>query len=1250
MDRFIQYWVENKFLALLLAATILIAGYIVAPFNWSSNTIERYPIAVDAIPDISENQQIVFTNWPGRSPSDVDDQITYPLTVSLLGLPGVKTVRSYSNFGFSMIYVIFKEDIEFYWSRSRILEKLNSLPAGTLPEGAVPTLGPDATALGQVFWYTLEGRDQHGNPAGGWDLDELRSIQDWTVRYALMSASGVAEVSSVGGFVREYQIDVDPNAMRAYSVSIEQVFEAIRMGNRDVSARTIEVNNVEYMIRGVGFVNSIEDIENIAIVSRHNTPVRIKDVAHISLGPALRRGVLDKSGAEAVGGVAVARFGDNPLEVIQNVKEKIATIAPGLPSKTLADGTVSKVTIVPFYDRTELIYETLNTLNDAIEQQILITLIVVLVMVFNLKASVVIGLMLPFTVLMTFILMKLFKVDANIVALSGIAIAVGTIVDMGIVLCENILRKLQSSPQNIDHKTSGILVSKASGEVAGAVITAALTTIVSFLPVFTMIGAEGKLFTPLAFTKTFALICSIVLAITLLPALAHLIYGAKGRQRTIKGMFHVISLIAAALLMYMTQWGLGLMLLVVTAVHIFKAPLSQAINIDIDAHFEKLVICLVLVVVGSLLANTWEPLGPTKGYFGNLLFVVVLIGFIVALLKLFQKYYPQLLRWSLNHRATTLTASISLVFFGALCWQGYERSFAWAPESIAKSESGRKAFPGLGKEFMPALDEGSFLYMPTTMPHASLSEVTDVLQKQDMAITAIPEVKDVVGKLGRADSPLDSAPISMIETIINYHPEYALGEDGERGLFRYDYENQAFIRDEDGELIEDSDGHPYRIWRDHIKSPDDIWLEIIKAAQIPGTTSAPKLQPIETRIVMLQSGFRAPMGIKVFGPDLATIEAFTLDLEQSLKQVPGIKPETVFAERIVGKPYLEIHIDRERIARYGIHLQRVQNVIEVAIGGKRITTTVEGRERYPVRVRYMRELRDQIESLGDILITTPNGVQIPLKELATITYVRGPQVIKSEDTFLVGYVIFDKQADIAEVSLVERAQAFLSQEIANGSLSLPAGVSYKFSGSYENQLRASKTLTLVLPVSLALIFILLFLQFKSFTTSMIVFFSVFIAWSGGFILLWLYGKPWFLDLIVLGTDLRTLFNIQSFNLSIAVWVGFLALFGIATDNGVILATRLDQQLKEEKPADKEALKNAIVTGSLLRLRACLMTTATTIIALLPILTSNGRGSDIMIPMAIPSMGGMLVVLVTLFVVPVLYYWKAEYELGVKTTP
>jgi len=547
----------------------------------------------------------------------------------------------------------------------------------------------------------------------------------------------------------------------------------------------------------------------------------------------------------------------------------------------------------------------------------------------------------------------------------------------------------------------------------------------------------------------------------------------------------------------------------------------------------------------------------------------------------------------------------------------------------------------LGKEFMPPLDEGSYLYMPTTMPHASIGECLDVLQKQDLAFTSIPEIESAVGKIGRVDSPLDPAPISMIETVINYKPEYLIDKDGHRLRFRYDKRKGEFVRDENGKLVPDHNGRPFRQWRDHIKSPDDIWDEIVKAGQIPGTTSAPKLQPIAARIVMLQSGMRAPMGVKVKGPDLDTIERVGLDIERFLKEVPSVEPSAVIADRIVGKPYLEIDIDREAIARYGMSIRQVQDVIEVAIGGRRITTTVEGRQRYPVRVRYMRELRDKIETLGKILVRTADEAQIPLIQLAEIRYVRGPQAIKSEDTFLVGYVVFDKRPGYAEVDVVEQCRQYLRDKIETGEFVVPEGVNYTFAGSYENQVRAQKTLVLVVPLALFIIFMILYFHFSSVPTSLLVFSGIVVAWAGGFLLVWFYAQPWFLDFSIFGVNMRQLFQVHTINLSVAIWVGFLALFGIASDDGVVMCTYLEQSFRGKKIETIADVRKSVIAAGQRRIRPCLMTTATTILALIPVLTSTGRGSDIMVPMAIPSFGGMTIEILTMLIVPVLYCWIKE---------
>ena len=1100
INALIRFCLENKLVVVLCTTLLVLWGLIVAPFDWELDQLPRDPVPVDAIPDIGENQQIVFTPWAGRSPQDIEDQVTYPLTTALLGLPEVKTVRSYSMFGFSSIYIIFKEQAEFYWTRSRILEKLNSLPPGTLPSGVSPKLGPDATALGQVYWYTLEGMDPDDLPTGGWDLDELRSTQDWYVRYALQGVDGVAEVASIGGFVKEYQVDVDPDALRSYGIALHEVFNAVRSSNLDVGARTIEINSVEYVIRGLGFIENLDDLRRTVIAQRENVPITLDQIAEIEFGPALRRGALDKSGAEAVGGVVVTRYGENPLEVIKRVKAKIAEIGPGMPKKVLEDGTVSQVQVVPFYDRTGLIYETLGTLEDAVRQQILVTIIVVVVMLLHLRSAALISGVLPLAVLFSFVAMKLFKVDANVVALSGIAIAIGTIVDMGVVLIENILRHVEAAKPEESRLE---VVYRACVEVGGAVVTAVLTTVISFLPVFAMEAAEGKLFQPLAYTKTFALIGSIVVALTVIPPLAHWLIA---RKRSKKARSHT-------------------------------SEIAKAFRV---------VLCLIVALITSyFLATDWQPLGPEHAVW-NLLFVVLLIGGLLAGVYLFIRYYAKMLFWVLRAKCLFLMCSLLVVLFGFTIWVGFGTLFNWLPEPVRLSKpyvAVAHAVPGLGKEFMPDLDEGSFLFMPTTMPHASIGEVMDVLRKQDMAIQAIPEVQSVVGKLGRVESALDPAPVSMIETIISYKTEFIADQDGHVLSFAYDEKQQRFLRDDAGELIPDEAGRPYRQWRDGIRSPDDIWAEIVKAAMVPGTTSAPKLQPIAARIVMLQSGMRAPMGLKVYGPDLATLEAVALEIEGWLKQVPSIKADTVLADRIVGKPYLEIDIDRDAIARYGIKIKMVQDVIEIAIGGKPVTQTIERRERYPVRVRYLRELRDTIESINGILVAAPDGTQIPLRELASIQYVRGPQVIKSEDTFLLGYVIFDKQAGYAEVDVVEQAQLFLDAKVASGELHIPAGVSYQFTGSYENQVRAEKKLRLVLPIALFAIWLILYFQFKCISTTLLVFSGIAFAWSGGFILIWLYGQSWFLNFELFGMNLREFFQMGPINLSVAVWVGFLALFG-----------------------------------------------------------------------------------------------------------
>jgi Cu(I)/Ag(I) efflux system membrane protein CusA/SilA len=1236
LNSIVVFFLRNRVITLSVLLLAIGWGLVVSPFRWSVPGLPTDPVPVDALPDIGENQQIVFTEWPGRSPQDVEDQITYPLTTSLLGMPGVKTVRSTSMFGFSSIYIIFEDGRDFYWTRSRVLEKLNALPVGLLPTDASPALGPDATALGQVFWYTLEGRTPEGEVTGGWDLQETRSFQDFYLRYALAAVEGVSEVASIGGFVKEYQVDVDPAALQQFGISLTDIVRAVRNSNLDVGAGTMEINQAEYFVRGLGYLKNLEDLENAVIRQTNNTPLYLKNVARISYGPATRRGLLDKSGAEVVGGVVVARYRANPLEVIGAVKAKVEEISPGFPRKILTDGTPSQLTLVPFYDRSTLIQETLGTLEEALSQEILITILVVIVMVLNLRASVLISSLLPVGVLLSFIGMRYLGVDANIVALSGIAIAIGTMVDLGVIVVENILAHLQTAgPGQAKLK----IIEKAVKEVAGAVLTAVSTTIISFLPVFTLQAAEGKLFTPLAYTKSFALLAAALLSLIILPTLAYYFYGKEVRGRARQTLYGLMLVGGMILLVIGSTWaGVSLILL----------ALAQVISLRYTGRYQvwlsRLPFAVVLLTVCWLLAASWLPLGAGRSAFLNFAFVALIVGLVLGLFSFIIRSYGSILHWCLHHKRAFLSLPAAMLLLGAMVWFGFSSLFGWVAQGFDwvgwNVRTTRPwvqlahAFPGTGQEFMPSLDEGSFLLMPSSMPHTGVQQNKEYLQMLDAAVASIPEVESVVGKAGRVTSALDPAPLGMFENVINYKSEYKTDARGRRQRFAVN-DMGEFLHDEQGELIPDESGNYFRQWRSHIKSPDDIWQEITRVTKLPGLTSAPKLQPIETRLVMLQTGMRAPMGIKIKGPDLQTIERFGLQLEALLKSVPSIKPQTVFADRIEGKPYLQIRINRAA-ARYGISVAEVGNYLETALGGMRLTTTVEGRERYDVRVRYPRELRDSPDDLQALLVPAANGQQVPLGQLAEIGYEQGPMSIKSEDTFLVGYVLFDKVADVAEVTAVEDAAARLAQAIKDGSLEVPPGLTYQFAGSYENQIRAEARLAVVVPLCLLLIFLLLYLQFKSVPMTVIVFTGVATTFAGGFIMLWLWGQDWFLNFEILGTNLRSLFQMGTVNLSVAVWVGFIALFGIATDDGVLVGTYLTQLYRERSPATRRELYDLIKEAGRRRVRPAMMTTATTLLALLPVLTATGRGADIMVPMAIPVLGGMIFEITTIYVVPTLF--------------
>jgi Cu(I)/Ag(I) efflux system membrane protein CusA/SilA len=805
------------------------------------------------------------------------------------------------------------------------------------------------------------------------------------------------------------------------------------------------------------------------------------------------------------------------------------------------------VTVVPFYDRSGLIKETVGTLETALSHEILICIIVVLVLVFNLRASAIISAMLPIAVLAAFIIMRYTGVEANIVALSGIAIAIGVMVDVGVVIVENIIRNL-NAPPDPDQKEKESLVAviyRSVKEVSGALMTGMLTTIVSFLPVFVMQAQEGKLFRPLAFTKTFALLSAFVLGFVLLPTLAYYVFKIGKRK---------------------SQWRI-----------------SHGLRIT------------VLLIVVGFLTYKWLPVGEGAGFGLNLVFVVLAIGMVLGLLWALVVYYERILRWCLANRWKFMLIPLITMVSGVLIWQN------------------------MGKEFMPSLDEGSFLLMPTSMPHTGIEQNLEWIETLDKRVSAIPEVEMTVGKWGRVNSALDPAPVQMFENTITIKPEYI-----------------------------ETDSGRIRQWRPHIKRKEDIWQEIVNVSHLPGLTSSPKLQPIEARLVMLSTGMRAPMGLKVSGPDLEAIEQGGKMLETALKEVPSILPSTVFYDRAVGAPYVEIELNRKNMARHGITIADLQEVIEAAVGGMSLTTTVEGRERFPVRLRYPRELRDSPEALAQLIIPTATGAQIPLGDVTTIHYTKGAQMIQSENTFLTGYVIFDKMEGKAEVDVVEQADQYLKEKIRSGGLQLPKGVSYKFAGNYEQQQRAAKRLLIVIPICLLSILLILYFQFKTVTASVVHFSGVFVAFAGGFILLWLYGQPWFMNFSIGGENLRDIFQMHPINLSIAVWVGFIALFGIATDDGVLMGTYIHETFLKEDPRTKTAIREAVVHAGLRRIRPAAMTTATTLIALLPVLTSTGKGSDIMIPMAIPTFGGMLIQSMTMFVVPVLQCWWREIKIKTKS--
>ena len=1032
IHRLIELSLRNRGLVIVIYLALAALGY------WA---LLRTPI--DAIPDLSDNQVIVFTDWIGRSPQEVEDQVTYPLVTNLQGLPGVRVVRASSAFSFSMINIIFEDNVDLYWARTRVLERLN-LVTRQLPQGVSPNLGPDATGVGQVFWYTLES-DQI-------NLRDLRALQDWYVRYQLNSVPGVAEVASVGGYVQQYQIDVDPNKLRSYSMPLSMVVEAVERSNNNVGGNVVEQAGQWAVVRGIGLIESVSDVENIVIAAPNGTPLYVRNVAEVKLGNAFRTGVLDKDGKEAVGGVVIARYGVNTLDVIDAVKQKIAALQAGLPPG---------VRIVPFYDRTQLIERATHTLKRAlIEELILVTLAHILFLA-HFRSILIVTLPLPLAVLLSFLFMHYMGISSNLMSLAGIAIAIGVLVDAGIVVTENAFRFLeQRKIDPKDRKAVWQTVLDSTRLVGRPVFFSMAIIVLAFIPVFSLTGQEGKLFHPLAFTKTFAMVGATIIAVTLVPVLCTYLLAGK---------FH-----------------------------------SEQSN---------------------------------------------------PVMRGLQFIYRPALRFALGHRL--LTVSVALLLFSGAMFLA----------------------TGIGREFMPPLNEGDLMYMPVTDPAISIDEALKVMSRQDEILKSFPEVESAVGKAGRAETSTDPAPVNMNETIVHLKS----AEQWRRGVTR-----------------------------------ESLIAEMDEKLRIPGVTNI-WTQPIINRIDMLTTGIRSQVGIKIFGNDLKTLEELSRQVAEAVRNVPGARD--VYPEQISGAPYIDIHINRTAAARYGIDPRTIEDVIEKGIGETNLTVTVEGRRRFPMRVRYAPQFRGSAQAIGQIPITSPTGVPISLAQLADIRSVDGPTMISSENGLLRGTVLLNVRGrDVG--SFVDEAQRAIGSRVK-----LPAGYYIAWSGQYENQQRARNRLLVVIPIVLVIIFGLLYLTYHSVVEAAHVLLAVPFALTGGIYLLWLLN----------------------YNFSVAVWVGFIALFGTAVQTGVVMVIYLKEAVERRRERDggltHASLMEAVTEGALLRLRPKVMTVSTVVAGLLPIMWSTSAGAEVMKPLATPVLGGMVSSLLhVLIVTPVIFSWLREREL------
>jgi Cu(I)/Ag(I) efflux system membrane protein CusA/SilA len=1150
----IAFCVRQPFLTLLGALTIAAVGGYCALI-----------VPIDAIPNVGENQVIVFTEWPGRSPKDVEDQVTYPLSVALLTVPHAESVRGKSMFGYSFVQITFADGTDFYWARSRVLERLGTAIA-SLPDGVTPTLGPDATALGQIFYYVLEGPP-------GTNLAELRTLQDYVVKYELQSVQGVSEVASVGGYVRQYQIEVNPDALRFHDIPLERLISAVQDSNIDVGAKTVESSGMEYIIRGRGFIGqnkdvqqSLADIEKTVVLSRGGVPVRIRDVAQVQLGPDFRSGAIDLNGMEAVGGIVVMRFGENPREVIDRVLEKVEQIEPGLKG----------VKVVPVYDRTGLINETVETLTESLREELMITAVVIVLFLLHIRASLIVAVTLPMAVLMSFIGMQWLHIDANIMSLAGIAIAIGEVADLGIIISENIYQHLveweakQSGsrlgvglsdvPEDARSRTDVII--EATHEVAPAVMTGVSTTIVSFLPVFFLTGRDLKLFAPLAWTKTFAMVAALLVAVFLVPALCRLLLHSS-RRPLWRGL--VVATVA----------GLGGLFASVLFWHPWLDEISP-----LSLWPTALIMGLVVGILAFLMSR--ERLRPIEENPTSRLILWI---------------YEPTLRFLLAHKFTFMAIPLLIILLGAGAWFGlprilypaeqFARGLGAEPNALPGYVDLKHRFPGLRTDDWIALDEGTWFYMPTLYPAASFSQGMEVLQTQDTLIKKIPEVANVLGKIGRAESALDPAPGVMIETYVMLKPEAQ--------------------------------------WREGV-TIESIWDQINAVATLPGVTPASPLQPIEGRVVMLQSGIKAPMAIRVYGDDLDGLAEAARSVAERLRQIPQVNAATVNPDIVLGMPYVEFEVDREAAARFGMTTMSVNQVIETALGGMNLTQTVEGRERYPIRLRYQRDLRERIDDLPRLPVVTESGEVVPLEVLAKMNTTWGPGMISSEDARLVAHIAFAPSGMAGDLETVAAVENELRQAQSDGTLTLPTGYALLPVGSFENQIAANRRLMVIIPIVILLDLLIIYLNFRNLPLTLIIFSQIPIAIFGG--------------MIGLG-----LFEVE---MNTAIWIGLIALIGIAEDDGVVIATYMEQLFARRPMRTVHDVREATVEAGRRRIRPCLMTAFTTFAALLPVMLATGRGSDVARAMALPVFFGMFVELVSLFVVPVLYCGYMEMTLSLQS--